>query len=748
MASVNCDITHSVKPSGVQQYILQMSNVVIVSNRLPISVKKVDGKLEFSNSIGGLATGLASVTTAASSMWIGWPGITEEELTEDDKEAIRKRLLKHNCYPIFMRKNMVEDYYNEYSNRILWPLFHELKVTITPTKRTWDAYKKANRLFAEEVIRLATPSSTIWVHDYQLLLVPELLRNAWPTSKIGFFLHIPFPSPEVMKQLPHAPQLTFGLLGADLLGFHTKGYSNNFLAYCKESNIGTVMERKVALVKRLVRVAEFPIGIDYVKFSQATKRRLVQFEVARLRWKYRGKKVIVAFDRLDPTKGFLERLRAYRTLLQEHPELHKKILLVMVANPSRTSVPEYIQLKESVEKLVAKINAEFGTRSWKPIEYQYTTMGYQKIAALFGRADVGFIVPIRDGMNLVTKEYVASQQRSPGVLVLSETAGSAEELKDAIMVNPHKQRTIVDGLYKALTMSPKELSRRVIKMQKHLARFTVDKWAQGFIDNLQKTHVVPTVNRTFSLSVKREKEMLRAYNAASHRLLLLDYDGVLQSFRKHPAEASPDKRVMRLLGRLSEDTRNTIVIISGRDRIDLAEWFGKLPIALAAEHGALFRRRGGKHWHVTSSADPKWKYDILAVFAIYTKETPGSFIEQKEWAIAWHYRNSSTFYSQRSLVNIKRVLRPLLNQYGLVAKDGHKVLEIVPEDVNKARIAQEWLIHDHDFVLAVGDDTTDEDMFTAIPPDHGYSIKVGPGRTAAKYRLPDVASVHRLLGKL
>ncbi len=725
-----------------------MPNVVIVSNRLPVSVKKVDGKLEFSNSIGGLATGLASVTTDGNSMWIGWPGITDEELTGDDKEVIRKRLLKDNCYPIFLRKQLVEDYYNEYSNRILWPLFHELAVNIKPSKRIWDAYKKANQLFAEAVIHLASPSSTIWVHDYQLLLVPELLRNAWPTSKIGFFLHIPFPSPAHMKQLAHAPQLTFGLLGADLLGFHTKGYSNNFLAYCKESNIGTVMERKVALVKRLVRIAEFPIGIDYVKFSQATKRRRVQAEVARLRWKYRGKKVIVAFDRLDPTKGFMERLRAYRTLLREHPELHKKILLVMVANPSRTSVPEYMHLKVSVEKLVTEINATYSTRSWKPIEYQYTTMGYEKIAALFGRADVGFIVPIRDGMNLVTKEYIASQQRSPGVLVLSETAGSAEELKNAVMVNPHKQRSIVDGLYKAIMMRPNELTRRLVTMQKHLARFTVDKWAQGFLDNLQKSYVAPTIHRTFSLNVKREKEMLHAYNDARHRLLLLDYDGVLQSFRKHPAEASPDKRVVRLLGRLSEDPRNTIVIISGRDRVDLAEWFGKLPIALAAEHGALFRRRGGKHWHVMSSTDPKWKHDVHALFAQYTKETPGSFIEQKEWAIAWHYRNAGAFYSQRSLVNIKRVLRPILSQYGLVIKDGHKVLEVVPEDVNKARIAQEWLIHDHDFVLAIGDDTTDEDMFTAIPPNSGYSIKVGPGRTAAKYRLPNVASVHRLLGKL
>lgn len=725
-----------------------MRNVVIVSNRLPVSVKKVDGKLTFSNSIGGLATGLASVTTVGSTMWIGWPGIPDDDLTDQERTEIRQELLKSNCYPVFLRKQLIEDYYNEYSNRILWPLFHELQVKAKPTKRTWEAYKKANRLFADEVTRLAKPNSMIWVHDYQLMLVPEMLRYTWPASRIGFFLHIPFPSPTAWKSLAHAPTLTFGLLGADLLGFHTKGYSGNFLEYCRQVDIGTVLKHKIALAKRLVRVSEFPIGIDYLKFARATKRRTVQLERVRLRWKYRRKKVIVAFDRLDPTKGFLERLRAYRTLLRRHPELHRKIVLVMIANPSRTEVPEYRQLKEKVEKLVAAINKQFGTPAWQPIDYQYTTMGYEKIAALFSRADVGFIVPLRDGMNLVTKEYIASQQRSPGVLVLSETAGSAEELKQSIMVNPEQQESIVAGLYQALTMRRRELRTRLRAMQRHLSLFTADRWAQSFLNALQKPYTVPVLHRTYTLSRKREKQLVRSYRAAHNRLLLLDYDGVLKSFKSRPADAAPDKTIMRILTKLTNDPHNTVVIISGRDRVDLTTWFGALPIALAAEHGALFRRKNGRHWHATSSSHPEWKKKVTKVFKRYAVATPGAFIEQKEWAIAWHYRNASPFYAQKSLVGIRRQLRPLLRDYNLVAKEGHKVIEVVPADVNKARVAQEWLIHDHDFVLALGDDTTDEDMFGAIPPGSGYSIKVGSGRTAATYRLPDVTAVHRLLSKL
>lgn len=725
-----------------------MRSVVIVSNRLPVSVKKVDGKLEFSSSIGGLATGLASVTTAGTTMWIGWPGIPDDDLTDADRAEIRQELLKSNCYPVFLRKQLVEDYYNEYSNRILWPLFHELEVKAKPTKRTWEAYKKANRLFADEVTRLAKPSSMIWVHDYQLLLVPEMLRSTWPTSKIGFFLHIPFPSPAIWKSLSHAPTLTFGLLGADLLGFHTRGYSGNFLEYCRQVDIGTVLKHKIALAKRLVRVSEFPIGIDYVKFARATKRRSVQLERVRLRWKYRHKKVIVAFDRLDPTKGFLERLRAYRTLLRRHPELHRKIVLVMIANPSRTEVLEYQQLKEKVEKLVATINSQFGTLTWQPIEYHYTTMGYEKIAALFSRADVGFIVPLRDGMNLVTKEYVASQQRSPGVLVLSETAGSAEELKQAIMVNPNQQESIVAGLYQALTMRRGELRKRIRTMQRRISIFTADRWAQSFLNSLQKSYATPRLHRTYNLDKKRERQLLSTYRAAQHRLILLDYDGVLRSFKSHPADAAPDKVILKILTKLATNPHNTVVIISGRDRVDLTTWFGKLPIALAAEHGALFRRKNGKHWHSTSSTDPVWKQRVMKIFRRYALDTPGAFIEQKEWGMAWHYRNASPFYAQKSLVGMRRQLRSLLRTYNLVVKEGHKVIEVVPADVNKARVAQEWLIHDHDFVLAMGDDTTDEDMFEAIPPGSGHSIKVGPGRTAAKYRIPDVAAVHGLLNKL
>lgn len=724
-----------------------MGKLVIVSNRLPISVKKVHGELEYSNSIGGLATGLASVTTKGKSVWIGWPGIVDEDLTTEDKVAIVKELKKHDCHPVFLSKKIVDEYYNYYSNRILWPLFHTLPVKAAVTTASWTAYEKANRAFADETLAMTKPGTTIWVHDYQLLLVPRLLRAKRPTDKIGFFLHIPFPASRTWNTLPQASRLMLGLMGADLIGVHTPSYRDNFLATAKSLHIGTVLERKIALTKRVVRVAEFPLGINYTKFSRAIKLRFVKAERARLLWKYRGKKVIIAFDRLDPTKGFVERLVAYRTLLREHPELHTKVVLVMVGNPTREEVPEYKALKEKVESLVADINQEFGTTRWTPVDYQYTTMNYQQIAALFGRADIGFITPLRDGMNLNAKEYIASQQEAAGILVLSETAGAAEELKEAILVNPRKPRTMVDGLYKALTLRPHDLKRRLKTMQRHLSHFTAERWADNFMQALASNRPASGIHRTTRFGIPQQDKLLAQYHLAKKRLLLFDYDGTLSPIVKHPEDAKPTTHLKMLLTRLTKDPANDVVIISGRSKNDLHDWLGDLPVALAAEHGALFRRKGGKNWYKTTTSDMSWQDEVGALFDYYAEQTPGAMVERKKWATVWHYRSASPYYAQKHLVILKRLLKPLAKQYGLTVKEGKKILEVHPAEIHKGRVSQEWLIHDHDFVLAVGDDTTDEDMFAAAPPD-AWTIRVGRGSTTANYRLPDVPAVLRLLRKL
>jgi trehalose 6-phosphate synthase/phosphatase len=349
-----------------------MASLIIVSNRLPVSVRKSGGKLEFYPSVGGLATGLASYTTDGRSKWIGWPGLPSDNLTDAERKQITARLKKHHCYPVFLTQKQLDQYYNGYSNSVLWPLFHHLAVkTDTDLPKNWQAYQAVNALFADEVLALSEAGSTIWVHDYQLLLVPKLLRHERPGDSIGFFLHIPFPAADTFTEIQHAGDLVQGMLGADLIGFHTSSYTQNFLASCQVFGLGIPENKRLVLPHRVVRVTEFPMGIDYAKFVRATRQRAVRTIYRQLAWKYRGQKVIVTVDRLDPTKGLAERLEAYEKLLESNAALRGHVTMVMLAVPSRAEIDEYKALKARVEGLVQHINHTFGTKRWQPVDYHY-----------------------------------------------------------------------------------------------------------------------------------------------------------------------------------------------------------------------------------------------------------------------------------------------------------------------------------------------------------------------------------------
>ncbi len=724
-----------------------MPRVVIVSNRLPVSVKKVDGKLEYYPSAGGLATGLSSYANTGANRWIGWPGIASDELTEAEKDGVTRELKKHHCYPVFLTQKQLDGFYNGYSNSVLWPLFHHMKVDTGDTAANWRIYKEVNRLYAATTLALSRDTDRLWLHDYQLMLLPEMLRVARPKGRIGFFLHIPFPSPDLFLAAKHAASLAKGLLGADLIGMHTTAYCENFLDACRELHIGIPAPRKVILPERVVRVADLPIGIDYKKFADASRSLEVSLEHKKLLWKYRGRKVILTIDRLDPSKGLVGRLKAYRMLLAENPALHGKVVMVMQAMPSRTEVAAYQKLRVDVEKLVEQINKQFGNWRWQPVETIFSPLPFAQYGALYKRADVAFIAPIRDGMNLVAKEYLASHPKSDGILILSETAGAAQELKDAVLVNPYKLRSLVTGLSEALSMTPGGFLRRTRNMQKQLRSNTIDKWASGFIDLLERPIPMPSIRLTRNLGATQTTELIADYHQARKRLILFDYDGTLEPIKKRPEDAKPSRSTIAALKRLAKDPRNHVAVISGRDRLNLMAWLGELPVTLVAEHGGFIRLRDHKTWRKTNQHPRRWEKVVTKLFEAYASETPGAFVERKEWSIAWHYRNAPPFYAQKNLVILKKLLKPLAEREKLGIVDGNMALEVHHLDVSKGHITQEWLLHDQDFILAVGDDTTDEDMFAALPTA-SYTIKVGRGPTKANYRLPNPSAVHQLLRKL
>ena len=725
-----------------------MAQVIIVSNRLPISVKKENAKLVFSPSLGGIATGLSSYAEDPGNSWIGWPGIASDELSENDKQLIANELATHNCHPVFLSQKQIDNFYNGYSNSVLWPLFHNLpskRVSSEHLNSWWQAYRKVNQQFTEAVVSLANPKSQIWVHDYLLMLMPEMLRSEEKALNIGFFLHIPFPDQKTFSRLPEAKRLMVGMLGADLIGFHTTDYVKNFADSASAMNVGMVTDNQVKLPDRSVRVAEFPMGIDYEKYAAASKSRDVKKAAKRYKKRYGRRKVIVSVDRLDPTKGLEERLRAYGQLLAYRPELRGKVVFAMVAAPSRTDIAVYVQLSRRLEVLAKEINKTYGSLSWQPVDYMNIAQPFEEVAALFQIADVAFIVPIRDGMNLSAKEFVASN-KNHGVLILSETAGAAQELHDAIMVNPAEPESLVDALQQALTMRKKELRGRLKRMQKDLSINTVQHWAKTFVDTLQQP-IPGTPRLTRTLSKRLMKDLQADYVSAKKRLLLLDYDGSLVPFTADYHNAKPPRSLLQLLESLVADRANDVVIISGRSAEDLNAWFGSMPVNLVAEHGAATKKVGNKKWQLVEKTNTDWKQLLLPSLEKYARLTPGARVEIKPHSLVWHYRAAMPYYAQKYAVIIKQALKPFLKTYGLELVHGNKVIEIKNPRISKAHAAQPWLDRGYEFVLAIGDDVTDEALFTSLP-DTSYSIKVGRGRTAARFRLASSKQIIELLKKI
>ena len=721
-------------------------SVVIVSNRLPISVKKVDGKLHFYPSVGGLATGLSSYVKDKRNKWIGWPGIPNEQITEEERKQIADELIKHNCYPVFLKQKQLDDYYNGYSNTILWPLFHDLPASLEGHDKFWKAYKSVNTAFGDTVLALSDSDSTIWVHDYQLLLLPAQLRAARPNSKVGFFLHIPFPTPERFAELPTAKILLAGMLGSDLVGLHTKSYVDNFLKATLDLTPDVVGPNQVILGDRVVRVTDFPMGIDYERFTKARDLKTVKSEVKKHQKKYKGLKVILTVDRLDPTKGLVEKLEAYHEFLRQSPSLHNKVVMAMLSVPSRTEVDEYKRLREKVEGLVEKINTEFGSRKWQPVDYMYTSLPVESVTALYQVADIAFVTPIRDGMNLVAKEFIASKPKHDGVLILSETAGAAQELTNALLVNPKRRSTMVAALQSAVKMPKRELRKRISTMHDQISTHTVQHWAKTFMNNLQKP-VPGTGHFTRSITRDREQDITDSFRAAKRRVLLLDYDGVLAPFADKPHNAKPTQSLRKLLGKFTASKTTHIAIVSGRSRGDLDEWFGDGGVTLVAEHGAFVKKAGQKKWHRAISASDTWQDEVELILERYAAKTPGAFVEAKDFSLVWHYRKASSYYAQKHLVTLKRLLGRIARAHGLEVSSGNKILEIKPRGINKGVAALGLLQDSPDFILAIGDDYTDEDMFEALPVT-AYTIKVGRGSTAARYRLPSVDRVHTLLKRI
>jgi trehalose 6-phosphate synthase/phosphatase len=729
--------------------------LVIVSNRLPFNVMVENGTLRFKESAGGLVSSMETFLASFSTrqrmpddyLWVGWPGNTVEE---NLRGALRQEALRRfRSHPVFLSEEEMDRFYNGFCNKTIWPLFHYFPSYTSYQEEHWKSYLRVNEIFCEGLQEILREDDLVWVHDYHLMLLPKLLRDRGFSVPIGFFLHIPFPSYDVFRLVPVAwrREMLEGLLGADLIGFHTFEYSQNFLQSALrmlgyEHNLG-----QISLQTHVVKVETFPLGIDFEKFFNAASTPDVLEERKNFVASLAQSRVVLSVDRLDYSKGILNRLEGYELLLERYPALRGKVVLIMVVVPSRVMVDQYEIMKKQIEEQVGKINGKFGAVGWTPIVYQYRSLPFHSLVALYSISDVALVTPLRDGMNLVAKEYIASRTDGTGVLVLSEMAGAAKELGEAIIVNPNYREELAGALNEALEMPVEEQKRRNHFMQARLRRYNVVRWADEFIDRLGEMKVVQEKFLAKLLPNSVRQKLLQDYKRCAKRLILLDYDGTLVPLERHPHIAKPGKDLIALLQTMTDDKKNTVILISGRDKETLRHWFGPLNINIVAEHG-VWIRECESGWVLLKQQTNDWKPSVLPIMQMHADRLPGSFVEEKDYSLAWHYRAADPEQAQTIVGELADNLVNFIATIDLQVLRGNKVIEVRRAGINKGTAAMHWLArNNHDFVLAIGDDVTDEDLFSALP-ENSYSIRVGVANTLAHFNVRDSREVIRLLESL
>ncbi len=722
-----------------------MGKTIIVSNRLPVKIIHEDDSFYYMPSEGGLATGLSSIYKQGDNLWVGWPGQSVKK--EEEKIQITYDLKKENMIPVFLTRKLVETYYEGFSNDTLWPIFHYFLQYANFDHDLFDAYVEANKIFCNAVLEVATEEDTIWIHDYQLLLLPQMIRKALPNVGIGFFQHIPFPSFEVFRMIPWRKRILRGMLGADLIGFHTYDDMRHFLSSVSRL-VGIPNTRgRIETGNRIVEVDSFPMGIDYQKYAMAAASPKTIDQEIKFRASLGNQKLIISIDRLDYSKGLPKRLEAFEQFLIRYPEFEEKVSLIMVVVPSRDNVPQYKELKETVDLLVGRINGRFGKLNWTPVHYFYRSFALESLSAFYRMAHVALVTPMRDGMNLVCKEFIASKLDKTGVLILSEMAGASKELSDAILINPNNSTQMTEAIYKALMMPEEEQILHISIMQETLKRYNIHHWVAMFMERLKHTIKIQESMATRQFDEKTSEQIANQYQSSQNRMFFLDYDGTLTGFHPDPQMAKPDTILLNLLKKLSGNPKNRVIIISGRDKVTLDKWLGHMDIDIIAEHGVWMKEKGEK-WQTITKLKSVWKSEFRPVLNAYVDRTPGSFVEEKDHSLVWHFRKVEAGLGELRSRELTSHIKYLTTGKNLQVLEGDMVVEIKNADVNKGNAAQKWLdSFDHDFVIAIGDDWTDEDTFKAMPED-AITVKVGSTSSAAMYNVPTVKDVRNFLRKL
>lgn len=719
--------------------------LIIVSNRLPVRLSGSESdQIELVLSNGGLVRGLNVIHRDSNSIWVGH---LAHEL--DPSSWLADCLNRGRLHNVSIDEDTYDRYYNGYANNTLWPLFHNFLSSMAISDDHWDAYVQANEAFVESIANIVQENDWVWIHDYQLMLVPSMLRKRFPDMKISYFHHIPFPSSEIFRTIPRREEILNGLLGADYIGFHTFDYARHFLATVKRILGVKTKLNDVILSDRSIHVATHPLGVDFEAFAREIRNPSDRVE----KLGEKNEVVFLGIDRLDYTKGLPERLQSFARFLELYPEYVGKARLVQICVPSRQEIGSYHDIRQEVERLVGKINGEFSRPSYIPVEYLFRSIPLESIIDLYQQADVMVVTPLRDGLNLVCKEYIVARSDLDGCLVLSEFAGSAAELGEALQVNPYDIDSVAQTFHTALQMSALERRQRMICLRERMKKYDNVAWAHSYIQSWQnhdQASHIPSV----PLKDKVE-EALVSEVSQSKVFLFLDYDGTLAPIRTRPEQAVPDQALFELMERLKRSEHIIPAIVTGRPSDFCEQHLVEFGIPIASEHGAFIRYPEQGQWNspITMSEDDinSLQAEILEVFEAYRELVPHSHVESKKTCMVWHYRESDPDFAESQAHILAETLEQLLNKTSWSVYHGKKTVEVRLSLAHKG-FAVELMLKQMGFdencsLISVGDDTTDEDMYR-VQVEKNHSIHIGMRNAFSRYYLNSPQELYEFLLRL
>lgn len=711
-----------------------MGRIINVSNRLPVRVG-ADGTV--TTTAGGLASALDGAELGDDLVWIGWPGEASETLS--DMAAVRANLHALNIKPVFLTKAELDGFYEGYANSTLWPIVHYMIERARFDGGWWETYRQVNQRFADAVLETAKPGDIVWIHDYHLVLMPRMLRAKAPNLHIGFFLHTPFCSSDVFRTLPERAEVLRGLLGADIIGFHTVSYVRHFRsALLRVLGLSSDMET-MHYEERTIHLRAYPIGHNHLGFMREMESPNFPDVVRAQTAHATGHRLVLSVERLDYTKGLPEKLAAIRRFLEGNPKLAAEVSFVLIAVPTRQGVEEYDLLTEEVQREVGAINGDFGSLEHTPVLFFHRAFSMTDLAALYAITEVCLVTPLRDGMNLVAKEFLDCQDerwaKMPGVLILSEFAGAAEELSQALIVNPYNVDQVAEAILRALKMPHEERRDRMEVMQKRLRQTHAGVWAKRILEDIEH---LPTRHTVSMVDINALAEDIVAHHAGGASVgLFLDYDGTLRDFVDVPSDAVPDPELPGLLRDLQSIEGLNVAVVSGRKPSFLEQHLGGLGVTLVGEHGYRWMDRGEGTWALLNPhVDTDWKEGIREHLERASVLTPGTHVEEKQSAIVWHYRRAEPEYGLWRARALLDELTTLAANLPVTVHHGQKIVEVSSLLVSKGAaidfLMSKWRTNT---AIAAGDDQTDEAMFALDPGSRKfYTIKVGAGSTKATHR--------------